>query len=745
MNKDTEQFGLPERDDSRLLPTEELKDVSFTPDELELPEFTEADVSRLNLDNDLSAENFDHTAFLASESTPIISRFNRFMKVTAVSVLLAFLPQQISWAFNYNPAIIWHNMAPVTAPMSMPLMDETLPGTTKNQALASDELQKSEYGKQVAQYVSTGMGYLLNQLVDKKDTRVRLQLPASHKTAKKESFVQIDLVEPVTRPAVDNFVNWLKKPEIHALNCGVYALQDILKDSGVNLNPEELSVSSLSVDILYHIIKPADPRLKTSLFAIDKIARGYGLDYVPVKLDKKEDVINVQTPFIAHFSNEHFVTVTSINKDKVEYLDIGRKTSADTVNFIGELSGFLYTKSTAISGIHATKISESLSSYVWGSKWRDKSKELPGFLSNSSLFKDWLMGLVQVIITVILFFIPAIGWAAIVGYIVSQIVSTLFQICVAEGACNAKTAMILSIAISAAITAGIAYATAPAAALTSPSTLDPAGELSQTTSQTAQTATTGALVGAGTAAATATTTSVITTVFQGFVNILTKLVTFLADITGLTQMIQVLQNLVMKIWELIKDVINFIAGDAPAAPAQNAAGTGTELANSVDSTLDPGGEMGSVPTEGTQAAPSGAVPGQAAPAPRLFRMLGKYTVGSPGADKYISLTGKPLTGWTGGCFVVAKAFVSGLAKGIVQVEVTGALSKPKKNGEPGGNDWLASAVGEMAGSLAQATVEAVLFVLFAPGKVLRLLFPEPNDRAGYFWQKRNYLLSHSLF
>jgi hypothetical protein len=60
----------------------------------------------------------------------------------------------------------------------------------------------------------------------------------------------------------------LSKPEIHPLNCSIYSLNDILVSRGFKPTLEEISVLTLTVDLMNNIIKPGDPKLKTSLLAM---------------------------------------------------------------------------------------------------------------------------------------------------------------------------------------------------------------------------------------------------------------------------------------------------------------------------------------------------------------------------------------------------------------------------------------------------------------------------------------------
>lgn len=46
----------------------------------------------------------------AADSTPFVTRFNKWMKAIAIVVLATFIPDQVSWAFGYNPAVLYRNL-----------------------------------------------------------------------------------------------------------------------------------------------------------------------------------------------------------------------------------------------------------------------------------------------------------------------------------------------------------------------------------------------------------------------------------------------------------------------------------------------------------------------------------------------------------------------------------------------------------------------------------------------------------
>ena len=45
---------------------------------------------------------------------PFRSRFKNWIRTAALAVLIAFIPEQASWAFNYNPLVLWGNKVRAT-------------------------------------------------------------------------------------------------------------------------------------------------------------------------------------------------------------------------------------------------------------------------------------------------------------------------------------------------------------------------------------------------------------------------------------------------------------------------------------------------------------------------------------------------------------------------------------------------------------------------------------------------------
>ena len=64
-----------------------------------------------------------------SDSVPVVSHFKNWIKAVALVVLLVFVPDQVSWAFGYNPAVLYKNLPSVQVPLSAETTPNRLPQT----------------------------------------------------------------------------------------------------------------------------------------------------------------------------------------------------------------------------------------------------------------------------------------------------------------------------------------------------------------------------------------------------------------------------------------------------------------------------------------------------------------------------------------------------------------------------------------------------------------------------------------
>ena len=166
-----------------------------------------------------------------SQSKPLFkSRFKSWIKTVAFVVVLFFVPEQISWAFNYDPAVLWRDKAP----------------TYFNPQTASpDEISSAQ--------IAASLEHLLKQLADKPASRIELKL-------QNDRSLVIDSAKPVTSERIQTIGRWLRDPSIHPLNCGVYALKDFLalSQGGTGLATREIEIplEELSAVSYTHLTLP---------------------------------------------------------------------------------------------------------------------------------------------------------------------------------------------------------------------------------------------------------------------------------------------------------------------------------------------------------------------------------------------------------------------------------------------------------------------------------------------------------
>jgi len=413
---------------------------------------------------------------------PFKSRFGFWFKSIAMAIVIIFTCEQASWAFNYNPSIIWGDKA-----QAVTTEDPETDGQSYN-LVPQDKADAI-----TSERISLSVSNLLNQIANKPHTQIQLQLtnPTAQDLDSNPSNnykkLLIDSDTFFTTRKIDEYTRWLRRPEIHPLNCGVWALRDILASKDINVQLEELSVSSLMVDIMSDIIRPGDPSLKTSLYSISRIVDAYDLDFKAASLDPK-DVPKLQTPFIANFSDEHFVTVVAVNEGQVYYTDIGRSASATIDEFTSQLTGYVLAPNLeAQKDLKFEYVPESVQAFVWGSAWLSQADQLPGFVTLGEqltgigiqiaiIFATWGLGnfisSLQTGTSTATTAVAAVDSASKISTAIqvfasklslamgaSNFARTLAALCVIKEACSNTQAMILNIAISAAVTSGFSFAT----------------------------------------------------------------------------------------------------------------------------------------------------------------------------------------------------------------------------------------------------------------------------------------------
>ncbi len=220
------------------------------------------------------------------------TKYPRWIRVIAALVVLVFLPEQASWAMGYDPTILW-------AP-------KQLMGTG----------QEGYVSNFVAENIKRSLDFLANKPLQK--IKISENLVVDGVDNPKDKKV-------ISVREVKKIYDWLRSSSTQVSNyCGVYALNNFLKYRQKTANQYELTLQVVMVDILSGNIKDYKGQLRSTLFAIQKVAGGFGFELEAFKVKPQElidEALNKLTPFIAHLNSEHFILVTRITPEKIYYLE----------------------------------------------------------------------------------------------------------------------------------------------------------------------------------------------------------------------------------------------------------------------------------------------------------------------------------------------------------------------------------------------------------------------------------------
>ena len=198
----------------------------------------------------------------------IKSKYPRWIRVVAALVVLVFLPEQASWAMSYDPTILW-------APKQM--------------VGAGQEGYVSNF---VAENIKRSLDFLANKPLQKIKISENLVIDGVEKPEDKKI---------ITDREVKKIYEWLKNPDTQVNNyCGVYALNSFIKYHQKTASQYELTLQVVLVDVLSGNIKDYKGQLRTSLYAIQKAAGGFGFELEAFKVKPQEltnESLNSLTPY----------------------------------------------------------------------------------------------------------------------------------------------------------------------------------------------------------------------------------------------------------------------------------------------------------------------------------------------------------------------------------------------------------------------------------------------------------------
>src|SRR3989339_1712799 len=251
------------------------------------------------------------------ERPPFESGFKTWIRVAAFIVVTVFLPEQVSWAIDFDWRVLWPNTASAM-------------GLDKSVLTGSSQTLAPEYVKDI---------YRIN--IPDTIKKLLLDIPSKPiSTIQLSPTMSIELKEPLkmSKGRIEQIYNWLKgKP------CGIKAFFDYLNMQGAKVEEQDIAVLALAVDILNDVIRPeGNPKvINTSLFALSKTSEFFNHKLVPVKLSTIDYRLSTNlTPFIAHFKNEHYVLVTKISAEKIYFIDQHQEEFLPFEKFQQEFSGY---------------------------------------------------------------------------------------------------------------------------------------------------------------------------------------------------------------------------------------------------------------------------------------------------------------------------------------------------------------------------------------------------------------------
>ena len=271
------------------------------------------------------------------------SRFPTWVRAIALLIVAVFIPEQVAWAIEYNPGILFSH---VIQPVQPIVYVHGNPVT---------DLSNLQSGMVVAANVRRSLESL------------------SYKTLNKVSLAEnLEVTNPdedgifLTSTKINKIIDWLQDPDTKTINCGIQGLGYILKGYGVDTTIEELAILSILMDILSGAVNSFDGQLLTSLHSLTEVSWHFGIRLHPVEMPVNEDIFNLPIPFIVHIKNpEHFALVQKIEDDKVWLIknNINKPFAMPKKKLLSQLSGYFLLNKEAVG---ARLLSEQESKQVKG-------------------------------------------------------------------------------------------------------------------------------------------------------------------------------------------------------------------------------------------------------------------------------------------------------------------------------------------------------------------------------------------
>ncbi|MFC1594096.1 cysteine peptidase family C39 domain-containing protein, partial [Candidatus Omnitrophota bacterium] len=261
------------------------------------------------------------------EIQPLKSRFPTWIRAIALLIVAVFLPEQIAWAMEYSPSILFPNAA--QQQMQQQPQTQQQPGNL----IQGGQQQVQPPSEMI---IAENVKRSLNSLTYKTLKNVSLD----------ENLEVINENEDgifLTRRKVNRIYNWLLDPATKPINCGIQGLGYILKGYGIETTLEEMAILTILTDIIAGTIEAYQGQLLVSLYSLSEVANNYDVTLYPVQMAVDEDIFDLKIPFIVHIkAPEHFALVESVQDDTVRIIinNIDEPAEMSKQQFLSVLSGY---------------------------------------------------------------------------------------------------------------------------------------------------------------------------------------------------------------------------------------------------------------------------------------------------------------------------------------------------------------------------------------------------------------------
>ena len=157
-------------------------------------------------------KNHNPEPVVEEEKEQFQSSFKTWIRVVALLVVAVFLPEQVAWALEYNPATLWRHLNPLSFLQS---------------SATNPTLDPKVFNHAVSQSVTHFLKPLVNKTVNQVQIKEGLVIDAKGKSLSKKEIASL--------------AEWLKQPETETVPCSAYVLYNLLKNEGISVRVEELA------------------------------------------------------------------------------------------------------------------------------------------------------------------------------------------------------------------------------------------------------------------------------------------------------------------------------------------------------------------------------------------------------------------------------------------------------------------------------------------------------------------------